>query len=75
MTDLDVINKLDDTLRISRGVEDILFVFASGTHLDSVSADNFSYGVNLMYEILYYCNQNLKELREEIEENHRSTNQ
>lgn len=75
MTDLDVINKLDNTLRISRGVEDILFVFSGSTHLDSVGADSFSYGVNLMYEILYYCNQNLKELRDEIEENQQSKNQ
>lgn len=66
MTDLDVINKLDNTLRISRGVEEILFILAYRTDLNPADGDNFSYGVNLMHEILYYCNQNLKNLRNEM---------
>lgn len=74
MTDLDVINKLDDTLRISRGVEEILMVLACGTGLDPVDSDDFSYGVNLMHEVVYYCNRNLLDLRKEIEENQRQKN-
>ncbi len=42
MTNVDVINKLDNTLRISKGVEEILFVLAYSVDLDPVNGDTFS---------------------------------
>lgn len=41
MTNVDVINKLDNTLRISKGVEEILFVLAYSVDLDPVNGDTF----------------------------------
>ena len=37
MTNVDVINKLDNTLRISKGVEEILFVLSYSADLDPVN--------------------------------------
>ena len=62
ITNVDVINKLDNTLRISKGVEEILFVLSYSVDLDPVNGDTFSYGVNLMYEVMCYCNRSLTDL-------------
>ena len=70
ITNVDVINKLDNTLRISKGVEEILFVLSYSVDLDPVNGDTFSYGVvNLMYEVMCYCNRSLTDLRDKIEKN------